>query len=49
MGVSQLDSSNRHRTCPPVIQQWPGGSRKTSTLLDSGVEESFLDTATAAR
>ena len=49
VGVSQLDSSNRHRTCPPVILQWPGGSRKTSALLDSGAEESFLDAATAAR
>ena len=47
--MSHLDSSNRHRTCPPVTLQWPGGSRKTSALLDSGAEESFLDTATAAR
>ena len=49
VGVSHLDSSNRHCTCLPVTLQWPGGSRKASALLDSGAEESFLDTATAAR
>ena len=50
MGVSHLESSSKnHCTCLPVTLQWPGGAQKTSALLDSGAEESFLDAKTAAR
>ena len=45
MGVYQLDSSNRL----PVTLEWPGGARKTSALLDTGAEESFLDATIAAQ
>ena len=48
VGVFQLESSNRKRTCLPVTLEWPGEARKTSALLDSGAEESFLDSTTAA-
>ena len=43
VGAYHLDSSNRKRTCMPVTLVWPGKARKTSALLDSGAEESFLD------
>ena len=43
MAAYQLDSSNRGRTCLPVTLEWSGRARKTSALLDSGAEESFLD------
>ena len=49
VGVYQLDSSNRRRTCLPVTLEWPGRARKTSALLDSGAEESFLDATVAAQ
>ena len=49
VGVFQLDSSNRRRTCLPVTLEWPGQTRKTSALLNSGAEESFLDATVAAQ
>ena len=49
MGVYQLDSSNRRRNCLPVTLEWPGRARKTSALLDSGAEESFLDATVVAQ
>ena len=49
MGVYTLDASNRRCTCLPVTLEWPGGARKTSALLDSGAEESFLDATIAAQ
>ena len=48
VGAYQLDSSSRKCTCLPVTLEWPGKARKTSALLDSGAEESFLDATTAA-
>ena len=48
VGVSQLESSTKNRTCLPVTLEWPGEVQKTSALLDSGAEESFLNTETAA-
>ena len=45
----QLDSSNRRRTCLPVTLEWAGRAKKTSALLDSGAEESFLDATVAAQ
>ena len=47
VGIFSIESSTRSRTCLPVILDWPGGTRKTSALLDSGTEESFLDAETA--
>ena len=49
MGVYQLDSSNRRHTCLPVTLEWSGKARKTSALLDSGAEDSFLDATVAAQ
>ena len=49
MGAYHLDSSNRRRTCLPVTLEWAGRARKTSALLDSGAEESFLDATVAAQ
>ena len=49
MGVYQLDSSNRRSTCLPVTLECPRKARKTSALLDSGAEESFLDATVAAQ
>ena len=48
VGTFRLESSNCKHTCLPVTLEWPGGAWKTSTLLDSGAEESFLDVNTAA-
>ena len=49
VGAFRLESSNRKRTCLPVTLEWPGEARKTSALLDSGAEESFLNATTAAQ
>ena len=49
MGVNKLDSSNRQRTCLPVTLEWAGRARKTSALLDSGAEDSFLDATVTAQ
>ena len=49
MGAFQLDSSNRRRTCLPVTLEWGGRSRRTSALLDSGAEASFMDATAAAK
>ena len=44
-----IESSTYSRTCLPVTLNWTGCTRKTSALLDSGAEESFLDAEAAAR
>ena len=49
VAVIPIESSNQSRTCLPVIINWTGGTKKTSTLLDSGAEESFMDAGTATR
>ena len=49
VGAYQLDSSNRRRTYLPVTLECAGRSRKTSALLDSGAEESFMDATVAAK
>ena len=49
MGVITVESSTRSRTCLPVTLTWTGGSKKTSALIDSGMEKSFLDAGAAAR
>ena len=49
VGAYQLDSSNRRQTCLPVTLAWAGRSRKTSALLDSGAEESFMDATVATK
>ena len=49
VGAFQLDSSNRRRTCLSVTLEWAGRAQKTSALLDSGAEESFLDATVAAQ
>ena len=49
MGVIPIESSTRSRTCLLVILNWTAGTKKTSALLDSGAEESFLDAGAAAR
>ena len=48
MGIIKIESSTKNRTCLPVTLEWPGGKQKTFALIDSGAEESFLDTKTAA-
>ena len=48
MGVIPIESSTRIRTCLPVIINWTGGNKKTSALLDSGAQESFLDAGATA-
>ena len=49
MGVIPIESSTRSRTCLTVTINWTGGTKKTSALLDSGAEESFLDTGATGR
>ena len=49
VGIFSIESSTRSRTCLPVTLDWLEGTRKTSALLDSGAEESFLDAETAVR
>ena len=49
VGAFRIDTSTRSRTCLPVTLDWPGRSQKTSALLDSGAEESFIDGKTANR
>ena len=49
MGVIPMESFTRSRTCLPVILNWTGGTKKTSALLDSGADESFIDAGAAAR
>ena len=48
MGILKIKSSTKNRTCLPVTLEWPEGKQKTSALIDSGAEESFLETKTAA-
>ena len=48
VGVIPIESSTCSRTCLPVTLNWTGGNEKTSALLDSGAEESFLDAGNAA-
>lgn len=47
MGTIPVEHSSRNRTCLPVSLEWRGGSKKTTALVDSGAEESFMDTRAA--
>ena len=49
VGAFQIESSTRSHICLPVTLNWTGGTKRTSALLDSGAEESFLDAEAAVR
>ena len=49
MGVIPIDSYTKNCTCLPVTLEWSGRWKKTSALLDSWAEESFLDARVVAR